>query len=148
MVRKIGARMGLRFLLPALEVVVKETGGHPALIRTLGDLVDQRVPTSGRYSASVDVAVVQNELPRFSTAVDEDMRELVEAASDIDPGASEYLVSLAHRTPWAGEPSRARLIDALVSYGILHPDSQEFRIGRLATWLRENHAAPVRVAHG
>ena len=41
-----------------------------------------------------------------------------------------------------------RIDDALVDYGILHPDTHGFRIGRLLAWLRENYASPAKVAHG
>jgi len=148
MVRKIGSRMGLRFEADALDIIVQETGGHPALVRTLGDLVDVHVPTSERNPAIVDAAVVAGVLPRFSREVDEDMREFVNATNDIDPRAEDYLVHLAHRAHWIGGPSEARIQDALVNYGILHADSHEFRISRMLTWLRENHASPAKVAHG
>ena len=35
---------------------------------------------------------------------------------------------------------------ALVDYGILHPDTHEFRIGHLVTWLRANRARPAQAA--
>ncbi|MBI5514280.1 MAG: AAA family ATPase [Deltaproteobacteria bacterium] len=147
MVRKIGCRMALRFEPDALELVVQETGGHPALARTLGDLVDQHVPTTERTPASIDGIVVRRVLSRFAREVDEDMRELVNAANDIDPRGGGYLVHLAYDVPWIGGASEARLDDALARYGILHADTHRFRIGRLATWLRENHARPAEAAH-
>jgi hypothetical protein len=148
MVRKIGGRMALRFASDALDIIVQETGGHPALVRTLGDLVDTHVPISTRNPAVVDAAIIKCVLPRFSREVDEDMRELVNASNDFDARAGDYLVHLAHGVPWVGGPSEVRIHDALVGYGILHRDTHEFRIGRLATWLRENHASPAKAAHG
>lgn len=148
MVKKIGARMALRFTPDALEVLVAESGGHPALARTLGNLVDTQIPTSKRAPSVVDAAVVKSVLPRFSRDTDEDMRELVNASNDIEPRAGDYLVHRAHEIPWIGGEPERRIEDALVGYGILHPDSHKFRIGRLAVWLRENHACPPKAAHG
>ena len=140
--------MALRFTPDALDTLVSETGGHPALARTLGDLVDQEIPTSGRNPAAVDAAAIRGVLSRFSREVDEDMRELVNAANDIDPRAGDYLVHLAHEVPWIGGPAEARIEDALVGYGILDRATHAFRIGHLQTWLCENHACPLKVAHG
>ena len=148
MVRALGGRMGLHFEPDALDLIVQETGGHPALVRTLGDLVDMHVPTSERNPAIIDAALVKRILPRFSREVDEDMREFVNAANDFDARAGDYLVHLAHGVLWIGGPSEARIDDALVGYGILQPDTHEFRIGRLLTWLRENHQSPAEIAHG
>jgi hypothetical protein len=148
MVRALGGRMGLHFEPDALDLLVQETGGHPALVRTLGDLIDVHVPTSERNPAIVDAALVKRVLPRFSREVDEDMREFVNAANDFDARAGDYLVHLAHGVPWIGGPSEARIDDALIGYGILHSDTHAFRIGRLHTWLRENHQSPVEAAHG
>jgi tetratricopeptide (TPR) repeat protein len=148
MVRALGGRLGLRFERDALDLFVQETGGHPALVRTLGDLVDVHIPMPERNPAIVHAAKVRDVLPRFSRAVDEDMRELVNAANDFDSRADDYLAHLAHDVPWIGGPPEARIDDALVGYGILHPDTHEFRIGHLLTWLRENYGSPARVAHG
>jgi hypothetical protein len=148
MVGVLGGRLGLRFGVDALDLFVQETGGHPALARTLGDLVDVHVPVEERTPAPVDAGLVERILPRFARAVDEDMRELVNAANDIDARAGDYLAYLAHGAPWIGGPPEARIKDALIDYGILDADTPEFRIGRLLSWLRENYAAPVRVAHG
>ena len=148
MVRTIGGRMALRFAHDALDIIVQETGGHPALARTLGDLVDQNTPPMARTPALVNADVIRSVLPRFSREVDDDMRELVDASNDFDQRAADYLVHLAHEIPWVGGPSEARINDALVGYGILHRESHVFRIGRLATWLRENHACPLKAAHG
>jgi hypothetical protein len=148
MVRKIGGRMALQFTSEALDIIARETGGHPALARTLGDLVDQDLPTSVRSPAIVDGAVIRRVLPRFSREVAEDMRELLNASNDFDPRAGDYLVHLAHGAPWIGGPSEARIDDALIGYGILDRSTHEFRIGHLPAWLRENFACPPRVAHG
>ena len=148
MVRALGGRMGLHFEPDALDLLLQETGGHPALVRTLGDLIDVHVPTSDRNPAIVDAALVKRVLPRFSREVDEDMREFVNAANDVDARAGDYLVHLAHGVPWIGGPSEARIDDALIGYGILHPDTHAFRIGRLCTWLRENYQSPIEAAHG
>ncbi len=148
MVEKLGGCMGLRFEAAALGVFVDETGGHPALARTLGDFVDANVPTAERNPFTVDAGLVQRILPRFARAVDEDMRELVNAADDFDPRAHDYLAHLAHGALWIGGSPEARLEDALVGYGILHPETHAFRIGRLLAWLRENYGSPAKVAHG
>ncbi len=126
MVRKLGGRMGLRFEPDALDIFVQETGGHPALVRTLGDIVDTHVPTSKRNPFIVDAAVVRGVLPRFSRDVDEDMRELVAAANDFDPRAGAYLVHIAHAVPWIGGPSEARINDALAGYGSCTPTHTSF----------------------
>jgi len=147
MVRKIGRRLQLRFQSDALDLVVAESGGHPFLARMLGDLVDQRVPAASRTPADVTRATVESILPAFRTEADEDMRLLLDAATDVDQQASDRLVHLAHGIPWLGGVGRERVDAALVQYGMLH-DSLHFRIGALAHWLRENYAAPHRAAHG
>ncbi len=148
LVKKLGGRMGLRFEAAALESIVRETGGHPALVRTLGNLIDEDVPMSDRNPAVIDATAIKRVLPRFSRLADEDMRELVDASNDINPGAGDYLVHLSYGVSWIGGASEARIDDALVDYGILHPDTHEFRIGHLRTWLRDNHSCPAKVAHG
>jgi hypothetical protein len=148
MIRKIGARMALQFSPEALKLVADETGGHPGLARTLGDLVDQQVDPSTRNPAPVSAADVRRLFPKFAREVDEDMRELVNAAVDFDPSAEDYLQHLAHGLPWVGGTVGARLQDALVGYGVLEPDGQVFRIGCFGTWLRENLQYPARSAHG
>jgi nucleoside phosphorylase len=148
MVQKLGGNMGLAFETDALDLFVQETGGHPALARTLGDLVDRYVPTSERNPRFIDAALVKQILPRFARAVDEDMRELVNAANDFDARAGDYLAHRAHGVSWIGGPPEARVDDALVGYGILHADTHTFRIGRLLMWLRENYASPAKIAHG
>jgi hypothetical protein len=148
LVRKIGGRMALRFSDDALQLMVEETGGHPGLVRTLGHLIDQDIPLPDRNPAVVNAATVKGVLPKFSREVDQDMRELLDAANDFDLRASDYLVHLAHEIPWIGGASEARIDDALVAYGILTCDTHAFRIGRLATWIRENYACPQEAAHG
>ena len=148
MIRALGGRLGLRFEPEAIDLIVRETGGHPSLARTLGDTVDAHVPTSERNPAVIDAAVVRRVLPRFSREVDQDMRECLNAANDIDARAGDYLVHLTYDVPWIGGPTEARIDDALVGYGILHPDTHTFRIDRLSLWLRETHESPAEVAHG
>jgi hypothetical protein len=148
MVRKIGARMALKFAPEALQLVADETGGHPGLARTLGDLVDQTVDPSTRNPAPVSASDMRRLFPKFAREVDEDMRELVNAAVDFDPGAEDYLQHLAHGLPWNCGAVEARLQDALVGYGVLEPGGQTFRIGCFGTWLRENLQYPARSAHG
>jgi len=148
MVRRLGRRMGLAFSADALDVIMRETGGHPSLVRTLGDLVDQSVPLAARNPAQVDAAALARHLPRFGREVDDDMRELVQAAEDIEPRALERLKHLAHRVPWIGGDLEARIDDALERYGILDAQAHAFRIDRFAAWLRANYRAPVTAAHG
>ncbi|MBK7829273.1 hypothetical protein [Nannocystis sp.] len=148
MIRKIGGRMALRFTPEALDVMVCETGGHPGLVRTLGDLVDQQVPVADRSPATVDAALVSRLLPRFSRQVDEDMRELVNASNDFSQEAIHYLTHTAHSLPWIGGRIEASIHDALVGYGILERGRTAFRIGHFGTWLRENYETPVRASHG
>jgi hypothetical protein len=148
MMKRIGRRMALNFAHEALEIIVQETGGHPALARTLGDLVDEHVPPSARNPATVDGGALRAVLPRFARDTEDDMRELVDASTDFDRRAGDHLVRLAHGAPWPRDASAMRVADALVGYGILHPGAREFRIGHLATWLRENYANLVKVAYG
>lgn len=149
MITRIGARVGLNFLPEALDMIVKETGGHPALTRTLCDLIDEAVAPAKRNPATIDTILIQQILPRFnrSTAVHEDMREFLAASVDIDGEAEDYLVHLVHHLPWKGGTIEDRIREALVNYGILHKDRAEFRIGHLESWLRENYAPPAKVAH-
>lgn len=148
MLRKIGGRLGLQFTPEALQRIVEETGGHPALARTFGDLVDQSVPTAARLPARVDAAAVQRVAPRFAREVEQDMRELVDAAKDVDPRAEDHLAHLAFGVPWLGGAVEARIDDALARYGILHDAPVGFRIRHLRDWLRENYACPTVAAHG
>ncbi len=152
MVRKIGRRMALNFSTDALDILVEQTGGHPALTRTLGDLVDQAIPLAHRdpEAAQVDAILMKQILPRFSRnpGVIEDMQELISASNDVDKHAGAYLVHLAHTVPTSASPVEASIHDALVEYGILAEDPTTFRIGHLATWLRENYSNPLQAANG
>lgn len=148
MVRKLGLRMALRFDHPALERIAQETGGHAALARTFGDIIDQSIPAEERNPAPVSLKDVEKVWRKFALKVDEDMRELVNAALDFDPRAEEFLQHLAYGLPWGGGSVEDRLRDALEGYGILSDDGN-FRIACFGTWLRENYAHPGRaVAHG
>jgi hypothetical protein len=148
MVKKLGARMGLKFKYEVLEKMVAVTGGHPALVRTLGDLMDQRIPTSERNPTMVDLRILNEVLPRFAREVDEDMRELVEASVDIAPDALEFLRHRAYGMNWIGGQAEGRIVDALAGYGILQEGTGQLRIGQLGTWLHENYQPPARSAHG
>lgn len=148
MLRKIGGRLGLQFTTDALNLIVAETGGHPSLARTFGDLVDQSIPTTARTPARVDLAAVQHVAPRFSREVEQDMRELVNAATDVDPRAEDHLAHLAFGVPWLGGAVEARIDDALARYGILRAEPVDFRIRHFRDWLRENYACPTVAAHG
>lgn len=148
MVRRIGRRMALDFSPDSLDLIVRETGGHPALVRSFGDLIDQAVPLADRGPALVDRSLTEGVVASFAREVDSDMRELVPAAEDIEPRAVDLLRHLAHGAPWVGGDLEARIRDGLVRYGILHPDRARFRIGRFASWVRENYAPPAEAALG
>lgn len=146
MVRKIGRRLLLRFSPEALNVIEQESGGHPMLARLLGDLVDQQV--TGQRPREIPVELVAGTLPRFRRVADEDMRELLDAAIDIDPQAQDRLIHLGHGAQWVGGALQDRIDDALVRYGILDAQRAHLRIGALQPWLRENFALPRLSAHG
>ncbi|MEZ4295024.1 MAG: hypothetical protein R3B70_08595 [Polyangiaceae bacterium] len=148
MVRKLGTRMGLDFKFDALERMVELTGGHPALVHTLGDLIDRQVPITARNPATIDSSSVEEVLPCFAHEVDEDMRELVEASNDLDPRAAELLRHRAFGVEWIGGQAEAQIVDALVGYGILRGDTGDIRMAQFSTWLRENYQPPARSAHG
>jgi hypothetical protein len=146
MVRKLGRRMGLAFTYGALDHIANQTGGHAALARTLGDLIDQSIPTETRDPAPVTPDHIERVKNTFSLKIDEDMRELVNAALDFDAQAEEFLKHLAHGVPWRGDRVEDRLRDALTEYGVLE-ESGEFRIKCFGDWLRENYALVGGLAH-
>lgn len=147
MFRKLGGYMELHFNEEATSFIVQETGGHPMLMRTLGDLVDQTTPL-GERPKEITPAVLKRLFPRFSRDTGQDMREIVDAAADLHGRARDYLVHIAHGLPWIGGPVEARIQELLQGFGIMAPGSDALRIGCLQRWIRENYQTPPEVAHG
>lgn len=147
MMTTIGGRSLLRFADDALREVYETSGGHPMLARTIGDLVDQEIDVRRRPTA-VGRRHVASVMDQFRVTSDEDLRELLDAALDIDAGARERLRRLAFEGPSPATTPEAKRIDkALVDYGLLTV-AGELKIGAFADWLRDNLEGPSKVAHG
>jgi hypothetical protein len=148
MLRKLGRRMGLDLHHEALNRCVRETGGHPMLLRTLGDLIDRGVPVERRQPYVVQRAEVESKLDEFSYEAAEDYRELLLAAGELTDGGDALLIAAAHDERAFSDRSARSVIVELRRFGILSEDSQSFRIDGFRRWLSDNMTPARRAAHG
>lgn len=148
MLRKLGRRMGLDLRHDALDLCVRETGGHPMLLRTIGNLIDRGVPVERRQPYVVPRGEVESKLAEFADEAAEDFRELLLAASELTDGGEALLVNAAHEESAFSESAARSAIVELRRFGILADDSQSFRIGGFRRWLRDNKVPTHGASHG
>lgn len=148
MLRKLGRRMGLDLHHEALNLCVRETGGHPMLLRTIGNLIDRGVPVEQRQPYVVQRAEVESKLDELSDEAAEDYRELLVAASELTDGGEALLVNAAHDERAFSERAARSAIVELRRFGILSDDLQSFRIDGFRRWLRDNKVPTRGAANG
>jgi hypothetical protein len=148
MLRKLGRRMGLDLHHEALNLCVRETGGHPMLLRTIGNLIDRGVPVEQRQPYVVQRAEVESKLDELSDEAAEDYRELLLAASELTDGGEALLVNAAHDERAFSERAARSAIVELRRFGILSDDLRSFRIGGFRRWLRDNKVPTRGAANG
>ncbi len=140
MFRKIGKRVGLKFLPESLELIQQQTGGHPALARKFGRLIDRRVPLDQRIDIyQVSHTMVDGTRPDFAIEAKSTMEEIYIACSDIGETVPSALTRLLDE-PQALDSLAAEQTEQLRRLGIVEKvdDGWTLSIGCFAGWLRMN----------
>jgi hypothetical protein len=148
MLRKLGRRMGLVMHHEALDRCARETGGHPMLLRTIGDVIDRAVPFDRREPYLVSCSEVETRLDDFADEAAGDYRELLDAADELATGGAALLVDVAHEGLSGAPRAMRQVMVELARFGILASDLRSFRIDGFRRWLRDNKAPAPRAAHG
>lgn len=147
--RKLGKRSGLEFDAGAVNEIWEQTGGHPALARDYGRVIDLHVEREMRVDGvKVDRAHVRERYPDYVRQVATTMLDISRAISELDPQSPYVLRDLA-----AGPSPGSSILDLsddvveqLRRLGILVRDGQErgwtIAIKSLASWLVDNYPSP------
>ncbi|MGK3965521.1 hypothetical protein WMF38_15260 [Sorangium sp. So ce118] len=151
LIRKIGRRLSLRFEPEALEVIWRETGGHPYLAREFGRVIDRAIPSQKRDPMRIDRAITLEHLEEFRRDVAPTMQEIHDAVRTIDPQAPDVLAFLVHYPEEAEESLRSlkpESVHTLRRYGILNETGahEQLRIGSFGAWLFQNQPIGLSTA--
>lgn len=142
--RKIGRRLSLYFMPDALDVIWRETGGHPYLAREFGRVIDHQIPSQKRNSMRINRAIVLEHLEEFRRETAPTMLEILDAVRAIDPQAPEVLAYIVQYPEDAEEALNSFLkpesVQTLRRYGILNETGmpEPLRIGSFGAWLLQN----------
>jgi uncharacterized protein YktA (UPF0223 family) len=146
MLRKIGRRLSLKFDADACAFIWEQTGGHPALAREYGRLVDKHVSTEERrYTAQISRQRLLDVYDEFRLHVETTMQELHVAAKTVDERAPEALAVIANH-PGRSLDLPDQSVEQLRRLGMIAPHDGGWTLAMetFARWLREN-VAPVSV---
>ncbi|WP_148313478.1 hypothetical protein [Sorangium cellulosum] len=151
LIRKIGRRLSLRFESDALDVIWRETGGHPYLAREFGRVIDREIPSQKRDSMRIDRAITLEHLEEFRRDVAPTMQEIHDAVRTIDPEAPDVLAYIVHYPEETDESLSAlkpESVHTLRRYGILNETgaNEPLRIGSFGAWLLQNQPLGVPTA--
>jgi len=151
LIKKIGRRLSLRFESDALDIIWRETGGHPYLAREYGRIIDREIPVHERAPKHIGRAITLAHLEEFRRQADPTMQEIHDAVRAIDPEAPDVLSYLLNFPTEAEESLRTlkpESVHTLRRYGVLNdPDAQEpLRIGCFGAWLIQNQATGMSTA--
>ncbi|AUX21219.1 uncharacterized protein SOCEGT47_016980 [Sorangium cellulosum] len=144
LIRKIGRRLSLHFKSDALDVIWRETGGHPYLAREFGRVIDRQIPSQKRNSMRIDRAIALEHLEEFRRETVPTMQEILDAVRTIDPQAPEVLAYIVQYPEDAEESLNSFLkpesVHTLRRYGILNETGapEQLRIGSFGAWLLQN----------
>lgn len=149
LLRKLGKRSGLEFDAQAVNEIWEQTGGHPALARDYGRVIDLHVERERRVDGiKVDRAHVKERYPAYARQVATTMLDISRAILEVDPQGPYVLRDLA-AGPSTGSSNLDLSDDAveqLRRLGILVRDGQErgwkITIKSLASWLVDNYPSP------
>lgn len=143
---KIGRRAGLRFSVAARDLIWQQSGGHPALAREFGRIIDRGVSLEERlHRIEISGERARRLLPDFAVQIAPTMTELHEAVCRVDERALPSLVSLS-QGPGAFDSSVSReTIEQLRRLGIIAgvDEGWALSIGCFADWLRMNFEQPI-----
>lgn len=151
LIRKIGRRLSLRFKADALDVIWRETGGHPYLAREFGRVIDRQIPSQKRGPMEIDGAIAIEHLEEFRRDVAPTMQEIHDAVRTIDPQGPEVLTYVLHSPEEADEwlsVLKPESVHTLRRYGILNETGARgpIRIGSFGAWLLQNQPLGVFTA--
>ncbi len=148
----LGAPTGLAWSADALDFAVQQTGGHPALLRTMGSIVHSTLsPRDRSMSVTRDVAVsVARQIVTAQSAV---LAQVTASLEDQFPDEFVMLEMLAR-----GQISNFRHLareypnemSHLIGYGLL-PDgepSEHLSIGLLQSYIQLREEGPKRAMPG
>jgi hypothetical protein len=146
LLNKIGRRAGLKFSKEARSIIWQQSGGHPALAREFGRLIDRGVSLEERLSrVMIPGERARGLLTEFAVQVAPTMTEMHEAVCRVDERALPSLVRLAG-SPGTFDASVGReSVEQLRRLGIIThaKGGWEVSIGCFADWLRGNFEQPV-----
>jgi hypothetical protein len=141
--RKIGRRLGLEFDAGAVDEVWKQTGGHPALARDYGRIIDRHVDRVARIDgARVDRALVKERYPTYARQVEMTMQDISRAVMELDPQGPFVLSEVATGPGPSSSlsPLSDDTVEQLRRLGILvHEQGWRVAIGGFAAWLVDNY---------
>ncbi|KYF77271.1 hypothetical protein BE11_17855 [Sorangium cellulosum] len=151
LIRKIGRRLSLRFMPDALDVIWRETGGHPYLAREFGRVIDREIPSPKRDSMRIDRAIALEHLEEFRRNVAPTMQEIHDAVRTIDPQAPDVLAYILHYPEETDESLgtlRPESVHTLRRYGVLNETGarEPLRIGSFGAWLLQNQPIGIPTA--
>lgn len=143
---KIGRRAGLKFSVTARGLIWQQSGGHPALAREFGRIIDRGVSLEERLRrVEISGERARRLLPDFAVQIAPTMTELHDAVCRVDARALPSLVSLS-QSPGDFDPSVSReTIEQLRRLGIISDvdGGWVLSIGCFADWLRMNFEQPI-----
>jgi hypothetical protein len=143
--RKIGRKLSLRFDSEACGLIWEETGGHPALAREYGRIIDRQVSVEERrHGAQVTRQRLLDSYGDFFLQVENTMQEMFVATKSMDERAPSWLASLA-TNPGGAFPLSQQSAEQLRRLGLIARDNGGFSvaIGCFGRWLAENVATPI-----
>jgi len=145
LLQKIGKRVGLIFGPEARAFIWEQSGGHPALAREYGRVVDKHVGLEDRLTgAHVSRERLLDLYDDFRLQVETTMLEIYEAVKAVDQRAPEFLAALAARSEGPLElPTQS--VDELRRLGVIVSRERGWAIaiGCFADWLLDNIAQPI-----
>src|SRR5690606_34532529 len=123
LLRRIGSRLGLDFDSGAIEEIWEQTGGHPALARDYGRVIDLHVGRESRAEGvSVDRSLVIESYDAYARQVDMSMLEIARSLEQISQRSPDALRDLV-ASPGSGASALRALspevVDQLRRFGIL-----------------------------
>ncbi len=149
LLRKIGGRLGLDFEPGAVDEIWEQTGGHPALARDYGRVIDQHVERAARVDGViVDRALVRKHYPAYARQVEMTMQEISRAVLELDPQGPYALSDLAATSSNSLDSSSVstEAVEQLRRLGILardgHDSGSRIAIKSFAAWLVDNYPSP------
>jgi hypothetical protein len=143
---ELGGLMGLSFSLDALNECVIETGGHPALLRTMGSVIHHaHIQRTGPTHLAADS--IRTAIPSTLRTAAATLDQMISAVEDAFPDEYEMLTLLADGQVYEFREHAEVFPSALghlVSYGFVDGTSQtQLRVRMLQTHLQRRRQGRV-----